>query len=96
MRFTDLFVERPVLASVVSLFVLVLGLRSVGLLPVRQFPETENAVVTVSTVYTGADPQLVAGFILASAAFGVLLCSLGLWMYSRRAPDSDRPRTTAG
>ena len=63
MRFTDLFVERPVLASVVSLFVLVLGLRSVGLLPVRQFPETENAVVTVSTVYTGADPQLVAGFI---------------------------------
>ena len=30
------------------------------------------------------------------AAFGVLLCSLGLWMYSRRAPDSDRPRTTAG
>ncbi len=63
MRFTDLFVERPVLASVVSLFILVLGLRSVGLLPVRQFPETENAVVTVSTIYTGADPQLVAGFI---------------------------------
>ena len=63
MRFTDLFVERPVLATVVSLLILVLGLRSVGLLPVRQFPATENAVVTVSTVYTGADPALVAGFI---------------------------------
>lgn len=63
MRFTDIFIRRPVLATVVSLFILVLGLRSLGLLPVRQFPETENAVVTVSTVYTGADPSLIAGFI---------------------------------
>jgi len=63
MRFTDLFIQRPVLATVLSLLILVLGLRSVGLLPVRQFPETQNAVVTVSTAYTGADPALVAGFI---------------------------------
>ena len=63
MTFTDLFIRRPVLASVISLLILVLGLRSVGLLPVREFPETQNAVVTVSTTYTGADPSLVAGFI---------------------------------
>jgi multidrug efflux pump len=63
MRFTDIFVERPVLATVISLFILVLGLRSVGLLSVRQYPYTENAVVTVSTTYTGADPDVVAGFI---------------------------------
>jgi multidrug efflux pump len=63
MRFTDLFIHRPVLSTVISLFILVLGLRSVGLLPVREFPETQNAVVSVSTVYTGADPALVAGFI---------------------------------
>ncbi|MHB8481573.1 MAG: efflux RND transporter permease subunit [Nitrospiria bacterium] len=63
MRFTDLFIRRPVLATVVSLLILVLGLRSMGLLSVRQFPFTQNAVVTVSTVYTGADPELVAGFI---------------------------------
>lgn len=63
MRFTDLFIRRPVLATVVSLFILVLGLRSLGLLPVREFPETENAVVTVATAYTGADPALIAGFI---------------------------------
>jgi len=62
-RFTDLFIQRPVLATVVSLFILVLGLRSLGLLRVREYPETENAVVTVSTVYTGADPALVSGFI---------------------------------
>jgi multidrug efflux pump len=63
MKFTDIFIKRPVLATVVSLLILVLGLRSVGLLPVREFPETQNAVVTVTTVYTGADPSLVAGFI---------------------------------
>jgi multidrug efflux pump len=61
--FTDLFIRRPVLATVISLLILVLGLRSVGLLPVREFPETQNAVVTVMTTYTGADPSLVAGFI---------------------------------
>jgi multidrug efflux pump len=63
MKFTDIFIRRPVLATVVSLFVLVLGLRSMGLLPVLQFPRTENAVVTVTTAYTGADANLVAGFI---------------------------------
>src|SRR5512135_3359275 len=63
MKFTDIFVRRPVLATVVSLLLLVLGLRSVTLLPVLQFPRTQNAVVTVTTVYTGADPALVSGFI---------------------------------
>jgi multidrug efflux pump len=63
MRFTDTFIRRPVLATVVSLLILVLGLRSLGILNVREFPETQNAVVTVSTVYTGADPALVSGFI---------------------------------
>lgn len=63
MNFTDIFIRRPVLSTVVSLLILVLGLRSINLLPVRQYPETQTAVVTVSTVYTGADPDLVSGFI---------------------------------
>ena len=63
MRFTDLFIKRPVLATVISLLILVLGLRSAGILPVRQYPFIQNAVVTVTTVYYGADPALVAGFI---------------------------------
>jgi multidrug efflux pump len=62
-KFTDIFIERPVLATVVSLTLLVLGLRSIGLLPVLQYPRTQNAVVTVTTTYVGADPSLVAGFI---------------------------------
>ena len=63
MNFTDTFIKKPVLAIVVSLLVLVLGLRAVSSLNVRQFPKTENAVVTVSTAYYGADAQTVAGFI---------------------------------
>jgi multidrug efflux pump len=62
-KFTDLFIERPVLAAVISLLITVLGLRAVFSLPVTQYPQTENAVVTVSTLYYGADAQTVAGFI---------------------------------
>ena len=63
MNFTDLFIRRPVLASVVSLLLVVLGLRALFGLPVNQYPRTQNAVVTVSTAYYGADAQTVAGFI---------------------------------
>lgn len=63
MQFTDLFVKRPVLATVLSLLILVLGLRSISSLPIRQYPFTENAVITVTTTYTGASPEVVAGFI---------------------------------
>ena len=63
MKFTDLFIRRPVLATVVSLLILALGLRAVGALPILQYPHTENAVVTVTTTYYGADPDVIAGFI---------------------------------
>ena len=63
MNFTDLFVRRPVLAVTISLLILVLGLRALSGLSVRQYPETESATVTVSTAYFGADADTVAGFI---------------------------------
>src|SRR3954462_2749197 len=63
MNFTDIFVKRPVLASVVSLMILVLGSRAVFSLPVQQYPQSESAVVTVTTFYYGADPDVVAGFL---------------------------------
>lgn len=63
MKFTDIFIHRPVLASVVSLLILLLGLRSIALLEVRQYPETRNTVVTVTTSYSGAGSDLVQGFI---------------------------------
>jgi multidrug efflux pump len=63
--FTDIFIQRPVLAMVVSLLILILGIRSMGLLNVRQYPKIESAKVTVTTAYFGANAELVKGFITA-------------------------------
>jgi len=63
MKFTDIFIERPVLASVVSLLILVLGLRSLSTLKVSEYPQTENGVVTIMTSYYGASADTMAGFI---------------------------------
>ena len=63
MTFTDIFVKRPVLASVVSLFILVLGLRSMLSLDIREYPETKNTVIKISTSYPGASSELIKGFI---------------------------------
>ncbi|ACC76597.1 efflux RND transporter permease subunit [Paraburkholderia caribensis] len=63
MKFTDIFIERPVLASVVSLLILVLGLRSLSALKVGEYPQTENGVVTITTSYYGASADTMAGFI---------------------------------
>jgi multidrug efflux pump len=63
MKFTDLFVKRPVLAIVVNLVILIAGLQSIRALSVRQYPRSDIAVVRVSTVYVGANADLVRGFI---------------------------------
>src|SRR6201991_1720827 len=63
MRFTDLFVKRPVLAIVVNLVILIAGLQSIRALSVRQYPRSDIAVVRVSTVYIGANADLVRGFV---------------------------------
>ncbi len=63
MRFTDVFIKRPVLAIVVSLVILIAGLQSIRALSVRQYPRSDIAVIRVSTVYVGANADLVRGFI---------------------------------
>ncbi len=63
MKFTDLFIRRPVLALVVSLVILIAGLQAIRSLNVRQYPVSENASITVTTVYVGASPDLVRGFV---------------------------------
>jgi len=63
MKFTDIFIQKPVLATVVSLLIFLVGLRSAVELNVRQYPELQNAVISVSTVYVGADADLVQGFV---------------------------------
>jgi multidrug efflux pump len=63
MHFTDIFIRRPVLAVVVSLLILLIGLRALFDLPLRQFPLVTNTVVTITTVYPGAPAELMQGFI---------------------------------
>ena len=63
MKFTEIFIRRPVLSAVVSLLMLVLGIRAIFSLPVTQYPKTQSAVISVTTDYYGADAQTVAGFI---------------------------------
>jgi len=63
MKFTDLFIKRPVLAMVVSLVILIAGLQSIRSLSVRQYPRSDIAIVQITTVYVGANADLVRGFI---------------------------------
>ncbi len=63
MKFTDLFVKRPVLAIVVNLVILIAGLQSIRSLSVRQYPRSDIAVIQISTVYVGANADLVRGFL---------------------------------
>ncbi|HZQ18356.1 MAG TPA: efflux RND transporter permease subunit [Terriglobales bacterium] len=63
MKFTDLFIKRPVLAICVNLVILIAGIQAIRSLSVRQYPRSDIAVVQVSTVYVGANADLVRGFI---------------------------------
>src|SRR6478609_1487029 len=63
MRFTELFIRRPILATVLTVFLLIAGWQAIRALVVRQYPYTSNAVVTVSVAYPGANADLVRGFV---------------------------------
>src|SRR5258705_11476729 len=63
MSFTDIFIRRPVLALVVSLLILLIGLKAMTGLQIRQYPKLSNTVITVTTSYPGASPDLMQGFI---------------------------------
>src|SRR5512144_1462204 len=63
MKFTDLFIRRPVIAVVVSLVIVIAGVQAMRTLNARQYPRSENAEITVTTTYVGANAELVRGFI---------------------------------
>lgn len=63
MNFSDIFIRRPVLATVISLLILIFGLRSASLLQLRQFPKMQKSVITVTTIYPGASAELMQGFV---------------------------------
>jgi multidrug efflux pump len=63
MRFTDIFIQRPVLSTVVSLLILLVGVRSIMEMEIREYPVLESTKVTVTTAYPGASSELIQGFI---------------------------------
>ncbi|SIS06597.1 multidrug efflux pump [Aquipseudomonas alcaligenes] len=63
MAFTDPFIRRPVLATVVSLLIILLGIQAFSKLVIRQYPQMENALITVTTAYPGANAETIQGYI---------------------------------
>ena len=103
MAFTDPFIRRPVLASVVSLLIVLLGFQAWSKLQIRQYPQMENALITVTTAYPGANAETIQGYItqplqqsLASAEGIDYMTSVSrqnfsiISIYARIGADSDR------
>ena len=63
MKFTDIFIKRPVLSLVVSLLILIAGIEAGSSFSVRQYPKSDIAVISIQTVYVGANAELIRGFI---------------------------------
>lgn len=63
MKFTDLFIKRPVLSIVISMLIFLFGINSIYKMQIRQYPRMDNTVITIMTSYPGADAALIAGFI---------------------------------
>ncbi|WP_313285767.1 efflux RND transporter permease subunit, partial [Stutzerimonas kunmingensis] len=63
MAFTDPFIRRPVLASVISLLIVLLGMQAFNSLTIRQYPQMESALITVTTAYPGANAETIQGYI---------------------------------
>ena len=63
MKFTDIFIRRPVLAVSISLLIIILGLQAISKLAVREYPKMTTTVIQVSTVYPGADANLIQAFV---------------------------------
>ncbi|MCA0277715.1 MAG: efflux RND transporter permease subunit [Proteobacteria bacterium] len=71
MSFSDIFIRRPVLSTVLAFMILLLGFQGIFNLSVRQYPEVEETVITITTVYPGASADLIQGFITAPISAAV-------------------------
>lgn len=70
-RFTDIFVSRPVLSTVISLLIFIMGLTSIFILPLQQYPTMQNTTITVTTSYPGASAADVQGYVTTPLAASI-------------------------
>jgi len=88
MSFSDIFIRRPVLSTVFGALILLLGIQSIFNLQVRQYPEVEETVITITTAYPGASAELIQGFISAPIARAVSTTENIDYVTSQSRPSS--------
>lgn len=88
MKFTDIFIRRPVLAISLSLLIVILGLQAISKLAVREYPEMTTTVITVSTTYAGADASLMQAFVTSKLEEAIAQADNVDYMSSSSAPSS--------
>ena len=85
---SEIFIRRPVLSTVLAAFILLLGIQGIVNLPIREYPEVEETVVTVTTIYAGAQPDLIQGFITAPIAAAVATTENVDYVTSQSTPSA--------
>lgn len=88
MKFTDIFIRRPVLAISISLLIIILGLQAISKLPVREYPKMTTTVINVSTVYAGADASLIQAFVTSKLEEAIAQADNIDYMSSSSRPSS--------
>ena len=88
MRFTDIFIRRPVLAVSISLLIIILGLQAISKLAVREYPKMTTTVITVTTAYPGADANLIQAFVTSKLEESIAQADNIDYMSSSSAPSS--------
>ncbi|HBO39456.1 MAG TPA: transporter, partial [Pasteurellaceae bacterium] len=88
MKFTDLFIRRPVLAISISLLIIILGLQAISKLAVREYPKMTTTVITVSTTYAGADASLIQAFVTSKLEEAIAQADNIDYMSSNSSPSS--------
>ncbi|NBI41297.1 MMPL family transporter [[Haemophilus] felis] len=88
MRFTDIFIRRPVLAVSISLLIIILGLQAISKLAVREYPKMTTTVINVSTVYPGADANLIQAFVTSKLEEAVAQADNIDYLSSKSSPNS--------
>ena len=88
MKFTDIFIRRPVLAISISLLIIILGLQAISKLSVREYPKMTTTVITVTTAYPGADANLIQAFVTSTLEESIAQADNIDYMSSSSAPNA--------
>ncbi|SUT89025.1 acriflavin resistance protein [[Actinobacillus] rossii] len=90
MKFTDIFIKRPVMAISISLLIVILGLQAISKLSIREYPKMTTTVINVTTAYPGADAGLIQAFVTSKLEEAIAQADNIDYLSSSSAPSSSR------